>query len=315
MNWAILLASLLCPLLIPSPAGASILSFDRLYVFGDSLSDNGNAYFLSGGIVPQSPPNDRRFSNGPVAVERLAANLGIDLAPSLQGGTDYAIGGATTGTDNFIPFFSGTGIRNQVELFTDLGPGAGFNPATALFVVWGGANDFFLGASRDTIGPAVDNLAQSIADLAHAGAEHILVPNLPNLGATPFGLAQGPAIAAGLTTLTELFNQTLAQRLVTLGSTLMADLIPFDTFAVLNEVLQNPASYGFLNVSDACLSHPACDPGAFLFWSDVHPTARGHAILGDEFAAALVPLPASAPLLLAGMASFYLVRRFANSRA
>ena len=54
-------------------------AFDELVVFGDSLSDTGNA---------------GRFSNGPVWVEGVANGLGLSVRPSESGGTNYAIGGA-----------------------------------------------------------------------------------------------------------------------------------------------------------------------------------------------------------------------------
>ena len=46
--------------------------FAALYVFGDSLSDSGNA---------------GRFSNGPVWVEHLAERLGLKLLPARFNGT------------------------------------------------------------------------------------------------------------------------------------------------------------------------------------------------------------------------------------
>jgi cholinesterase len=53
--------------------------FDRLLVFGDSLSDMGNA---------------GRFSNGPVWVEQLAEMLKLPLTASERGGQNFAVGGA-----------------------------------------------------------------------------------------------------------------------------------------------------------------------------------------------------------------------------
>ncbi|NJL21872.1 MAG: hypothetical protein HC895_15400 [Leptolyngbyaceae cyanobacterium SM1_3_5] len=61
------------------------------FVFGDSLSDIGNIFAKTFGIVPASPPNFQgRFSNGLLAVELLAQDL--DLPLSLK--TNFAIGGA-----------------------------------------------------------------------------------------------------------------------------------------------------------------------------------------------------------------------------
>lgn len=68
---------------------------ESLFVFGDSLSDTGNFYGAT--QQPQSPPYfTGRFSNGPVAVEGLAQQLGFTIA------ANYAWGGARTGRDNFF---------------------------------------------------------------------------------------------------------------------------------------------------------------------------------------------------------------------
>src|SRR5262245_47566831 len=69
--------------------------------FGDSLSDVGNVY-LATGLTQPDPPSSYypgHYSNGMVWVEYLAKDLGIAKpSPSLAGGSDYAFGGAETGT-------------------------------------------------------------------------------------------------------------------------------------------------------------------------------------------------------------------------
>jgi phospholipase/lecithinase/hemolysin len=85
-------------------------TFSALYAFGDSLSDAGNLSLItatSGTTFPVSPPYFKEqygpvsgnvFSNGPVFVQELSIALGLGtLAPSLTGGTDFAIGGGETG--------------------------------------------------------------------------------------------------------------------------------------------------------------------------------------------------------------------------
>ncbi len=60
-----------------------------LLVFGDSLSDNGNYFALTGGQYPPSPPYYQgRFSNGPVWPEVTADLADVPLK-------DFAYGGAT----------------------------------------------------------------------------------------------------------------------------------------------------------------------------------------------------------------------------
>ncbi|NEO70534.1 SGNH/GDSL hydrolase family protein [Moorena sp. SIO3H5] len=76
----------------PLSVRAYDLDFSNLYVFGDSLSDSGNAFNISKAanrvdptipIIPQSPPYfEGRFSNGPIWVDYLADSLEIDLKPS-----------------------------------------------------------------------------------------------------------------------------------------------------------------------------------------------------------------------------------------
>ena len=60
--------------------------------YGDSLSDNGNLFAAVG--QPGFPYFQGRRSDGPVAVEKLAAALGVPLV-------DFAWLGATSGIGNF----------------------------------------------------------------------------------------------------------------------------------------------------------------------------------------------------------------------
>ena len=206
-----------------APALAGATSFRALYAFGDSLTDPGNAAALSGGQFPPSPPYAGRFSNGPVAAEYLAALMGVPGGPAESGGTNFALGGATTGTENYnfevqsplpLPIeFEMTGVAAQIA--TALA-GPAFNPSQTLFLVWAGPNDMFLALETDpsgmpaAIAQAVANLASGVEALAGAGARYILVPNMADLGATPFGASKGPDFQAFLSDVTEAFNAAVA---------------------------------------------------------------------------------------------------------
>ena len=67
--------------------------FSHLVLFGDSLTDTGNYYRLSGGS-PAAPYAGGRFCNGPLWAEYLATSLGMDYQPA----DNFAVAGATTGT-------------------------------------------------------------------------------------------------------------------------------------------------------------------------------------------------------------------------
>ena len=79
--------------------------------------------------------------------------------PSNFGGTNYALGGATTGSFNFNsinpnvplalqPWFGAQGgVANQVAQFAG-GCSGCFNPADSLFVVWAFPNDLLANAAN-----------------------------------------------------------------------------------------------------------------------------------------------------------------------
>ena len=89
---------------VPASAGP----YDTFVVFGDSLSDNGNnaaaglfdpLQVITGNTyIPSNTYAPHTYSNGPVWASDFAAMIGLPLGPSLAGGTDFAFGGATTGT-------------------------------------------------------------------------------------------------------------------------------------------------------------------------------------------------------------------------
>lgn len=225
----VFLLAVLFPTLSPA------MSVDKLFVFGDSLSDGGNVYNLFG--FPPSPPYQQRFSNGPVAIEQFATMVGVTLTPSTVNGSNYAYGGAATGVmpgtvstnypdgiDNYlvksipIPPLNGTGIQHQVEAFAK--SGIPFQAENSLFMVWGGPNDIFTkldgfstATINDVIASAVNNIITSIGTLAGTGAENFLIPNMVDLGMTPFGIGLGGSNQTDLTDISNAFNAFLNQGL------------------------------------------------------------------------------------------------------
>jgi len=255
-------------------------AFSKIVAFGDSLSDNGNAFALSGGTTPPPPYFNGRFSNGPVWVETLAGNLGLSLE-------DHAIGGSTTADINL-----------QIAA-------AGAADPNALYTVWGGANDFLaLGPTDDpiaAIGTAVTNLLTGIGALMTGGAQHFLVMSLPDLGLTPRSLTS-PEGGAGPTAISDIFNNSL---LFNLGATFPgADISFMNTFDLLRDVVGNPALFGLTNVTDACLVGltPCANPDEYAFWDDIHPTNALHNLLAGEAQLIVAPVPVPAAVWLFGSA-------------
>jgi len=272
--------------IVAAPVGAS--DYSGLVVIGDSESDTGNVFAaIGGGFYPPSPPYfDGRFSNGPVWVDRLADHLGVARpVASALGGTNYAWAAATTGS---IGNFFGPPLADMDEQ-VDQYLAANSPAADELFIVQGGANDFFQG-QPDPSAP-VAFISAEISELATEGARRFLVPNLTN---DPFSR---PPYMVWATT----FNQLLSEEIVKLQLN-HADISigEFDMFGLEETILADPLTFGLTNVFD--LACPDCtflntnpDPPVpnadeYFLW-DVfeHRTGTVHQIRGE---AAFDSLPA-----------------------
>jgi phospholipase/lecithinase/hemolysin len=299
-------------------------SYSNLFIFGDSLADSGNnALFIDSFVspppgpvlrtptpiadpllVPSLPYATNRYSNGPVWVEQFAASLNLSALPSLAGGTNYAFGGARIGpAGSSFPF----SLTDQVASY--LTASGGTASATALYVVEGGSNN-----ARDIISTAFGGgdyvsmiedyalgVVSIITQLKLAGAENILLWNVPDVSKTPAIQAFGQIAAGQASGLVAAMNTALDIALDALPDPWLSGLHLFDAFSAFNDVFDNPAAYGIADVSSTCASSPACiaNPEDTFFWDGVHPTAAGHGVLA---AAVLAELPEPSTVLLVACA-------------
>lgn len=288
-------AALIAATALTTPAFGQ--SFSGLYVFGDSLSDNGNLFRLTG--QPPAPYFQGRFSNGTTYAERLPSLLGFVYTPT----TNFAVGGALTDTTHNAGL-PNLGMQSQVTNFLSTGKSFG---ARDLVVVWGGANDYFgtlatvasqsTGQAQVTISnqitSTIGNLAGEVQALVRAGAREVIVPNLPLLGATPSVSANGTVASTTANLITVNHNSNLATTMNSVGRGLGANIYLIDTAALFSDMQSNPAKYGLSNTSAQCLQTAACVGGSaatqaqYLFWDGVHPTAAVHQIYAAYVAANL----------------------------
>jgi phospholipase/lecithinase/hemolysin len=288
------------------PLKASAAPFSAMYVFGDSLCDQGNIFNLTGGSVnptqatPPSPPYFKgRYSNGPNWVDYLGQNLG--LQPTLltnlntttipRQGINYAEGGAYSGIGNFAdPNPNLLGVLQQVELFTNTFANQKVDP-NALYIVEGGANDYLFPQTNNTSQTKpVENILQSVKLLATAGAKNILVLNLPNLGKIPAATIDNRN-PISLSQSTIEFNSALAAGLRTLSQNSKLNIVSFDVDYLVKQITTNKQLFGVKNVTDACLNtttQTICtDPNKYLYWDDFHPTTAIDKLVAEKALAAI----------------------------
>lgn len=293
-------------------AGAQ--TYTSVVIFGDSLSDTGNVTHLTQSqfLVPIPGPLPSnytlgRFTDGadtlPAAklytgvwIEQLASGLANKPAikNSLDGGTNYAYGYASTGTGtsalNLAAGISVT-VNNMGQQVADyLATKPTINNKT-LYVVWGGANDLLMATTPAAITAAATQEVSVVQTLVAAGATDFIVPNLPPLGLIP-RLNMNTAAATQANSAAAAFNIALAAGLAGFpaanpGKNL--HVYPLDVFTLFNTVVANAATNGLANVTASAQGNRTVNPDTFLFWDDLHPTTTGHHLISAAASTLVAP--------------------------
>lgn len=283
---------------------------EPLVVFGDSLSDPGNAFVLLRevevapfALIPAAPyaRGGLHFSNGQTWVEQLAGQLGARLSagPALAKPkmfANYAVGGARARSEGVFD------LSVQVNMFlADVDRTA---PADALYVVFIGSNDVrdALGAlvtdpsgaiSFGILTQALDAVRANLEALNDAGARNFLVLNVPNLALVPAVRGQGPAAQGAAQVLAAQFNFGLENILAGLEAARDVRVVRLDVFSLIGEIVADPGAVGLTEAEQSCITpdtriSPFCSrPDTYLFWDGIHPTRAGHRILAMRAADAL----------------------------
>jgi len=240
---------------------SSLNAMTDLIIFGDSLSDNGNAdqYF----------PCDEtycghRYSNGPLVVELFSDALG--LGPVLPGtkpdptnsskpiasgdgiGNNYAFFSASANTDRTYVFNNDkNNFAAQVGYYVENLEAKQVRSieATALHWIYFGGNDVRGALSAPdpaaSVAASVAAMIQNIQFLANMGACSFLVGGPPNVGKAP------AVVLAGLVTPSTLLSRAYTEALETsLEFISITNTDPkcvgvqfFDLFAITNELVES----------------------------------------------------------------------------
>ena len=263
----------------------------NLLVFGDSLSDMGNAKdsILN---VPDVPPYwQGRFSNGMVWVEYLSQAYGVTTTygSGTSVGDNRAFGGAQTG-----PGFSYLLLPNVGSQISNyLANVQSSFAANDVVSLWAGGNDFLYGtANSDTI---VTNMESHIRQLEAAGATTFIIPNLPPLEKTPEILGRSQTQQQNIASEVASYNAKLASLVSSLKLELGITVYSVNAYSIFNDIIENKDALGLTNTqSSACsgnaglLPLPICNSGdpvvanvdEYIFFDKAHPTRAMHQYIG-----------------------------------
>jgi outer membrane lipase/esterase len=308
-----------------------------LYAFGDSLSDNGNAFAISQGVVPDSPPYfEGRFSNGYIWYDYVAPLFRRAGRETIN----YAVGGAQARTEfgDLIP-----DLPAQRRTFSERAN----PPPRSVATVWAGGNDLIgaVGSADmpDVARAAARSVVATAEGLRRDGIGTAIVFNLGDLADLPRYAGRSDAIRASATRGTRVYNATLDRGLDAVRARGMR-VVELNVFATFKDIVRRPGAYGIANVRTPCITgeltaaRNTCTPAQArvrAFADDIHPGRPLHRVLGlrvrnllDPPAAtaslagaargsaatpasspAPVPVPASGLLLAAGLGAVGLVAR------
>ncbi|KAJ3208783.1 hypothetical protein HDU67_006565 [Dinochytrium kinnereticum] len=303
--------------------------FKDIVVFGDSFSDTGNVFNLTGGVRPASPPYFMgRFSNGIMWVEHLA------LAYNNATLRNFAYGGAVANASNVPASQSGTfsavpDLPRQIDNFAKAQ--LNLNPDETLYVVFIGGNDYLASLFGQGL-PVVPVIAGSVASgieslVTRFNAKHVLTQTLGPLQATPvvIRVLKVAASFAGLIRgIAAAHNKALRTALLTFQSKTPYNLYWVNTYDPILTITTTPSNpYNLTVLTEPCLVTPprqnassllqssdllrsiglsplsaprfrrqaedgsgatsvtVCpNPDNYLFFDGIHPSAKGHEILG-----------------------------------
>ncbi len=303
LQWRAVIVFVLTMLLQVPTWAAAQTTFQRIVVFGDSLSDPGNLFALE--KINITPPYDNlgpllipadvyakgghHLSNGPTWIEQYARTIGLaaDTRPAFQGfgvkATNYAVSGARAHDDGI-----NVNMGAQVDVF--LNKFSGKVPADALYVIEFGSNDIrdiLAGGDLSTIfSEAFSTIGSSIASLYYAGARKFLICNAPDFSLTP-AMLQFPEPMRDIARFVSMsYNQGLETLVVGPAAATLPEIeiVRLDFFTLLNNVVAAPALVNLRVVDQPCITpgsppYTCKDPGQYMFWDGAHPTKAGHAIM------------------------------------
>lgn len=270
------------------------VGFSSLVFFGDSLTDNGNLFALTG--QPAPPYVNGRFSNGPTYAEIVPGLLGVTAQNFAFGGAEAA----NNGSPGENPIIN---LNAQVSTFLASLPPTGAPDGTAA-VLNIGNNDYLRFAPASPaevpayIGQVVGSIGAEAQRLLAAGVNEIILFTLPGVAVTPLGATLAPAQLAGAQAIVEGHNAGIVQLATSLGQ-LGVQVEVVDIFRLAQELGADRETFGFKTTTTPVVApgpdgtpvatgiDQVLDADEIAFFDAIHPTGAAHGVQAAFVAASL----------------------------
>ncbi|GMJ14206.1 hypothetical protein like AT2G23540 [Hibiscus trionum] len=272
-----------------SPTICFAYNITAFFVFGDSLAEVGNNYYLDTVAKPEFPNGidfprgapSGRYTNSRITADVIGEELGFKdytppyLAPNTSGdvilkGVNYASSGAgilqTTGAIYGERLCLGTQVdyfaKTRQDIISRIGaPAAQALLRKSLYFLQIGSNDIIFGEnSFGDVNQYVDDVLSKFKNhltrLYNLDARKIAVSNAPKLGCMPYeidthNLTKG--CVESLNEVAKLYNIKLKSMIEDLTNNLTGSIFVYiDGYAVAEDTIKNYRSYGFKNANRAC---------------------------------------------------------------
>ena len=253
----------------------SDLKPQRFIAVGDGFADvgqNGHRYTINDGSLNW--------------VQQLASYYNLTVAPASAGGLGFAQGGAHVATPDTTTGANAPSVKSQIDTLL-AGNTLGKNDVV---LINGGMSDIVaavaatgISAATDT---AIDTAARALADqvrrVVAAGATHVVVSGVYDLGTSPW--ARNLNIAKDATRMSVAFYDRLLVQIVDMAQTVLY----FDPALFFNLIYNKPTAYPIDNATaPVCTTpdastctlatiQPGADPTRWLFADSLYftPTAQ-----------------------------------------
>lgn len=305
----------------------SDISSTTIVFFGDSLSDSGNFYDQTDGILPgfardEIGDADGQISNGLVWTQQIDAVIGS------EGVINYAVAGAeASGTqaigdflgESFPPFLFlvdrddpvldwDMNLGAQVDRFLADTAGEDLGAYSAVIMI--GGNDFanldLTGSIEDTLAIAqpvadavLENTMSAVTELLEAagtGVDHVVVVSMPPFSFFPaFAADQTPEALEEYDALIAEMNAGIEASITDINDGLGGDspavvYVDFSQFS--DAIADDPTAFGLIAPTSLTLFDDAgvlaeFDDDQVMFWDSIHPTEATHGVIAGFTAAAI----------------------------